>query len=93
MLIDATPADMMGGDLAAAAETAQRAADHAASCSRPIQQIAGVMADWIASARGLLPADQAQLDALRGTVASLPELPASTAATVELSWAACGVIV
>ena len=82
MLIDATPAEAMSGDLAPAAESAQRALEQARSCSSAIQQMAGAVANVVASLRGLLPADQVQIEALRGTVASLPELPATAGATI-----------
>ena len=87
MLIDTTPVDMMSGDLAAAAESAQQALAQASFCSSAIQQIADVVANMIASLRGLLPADQVHIDALRRTLASLPELPATLAVTTEMSWA------
>ena len=86
MLIDATVVDTMSGDLRAAAASGQRALDQASSCSRAIQQMAAVAANMVANYRGLLPADHVHIDAFRRTVASLPELPATAAVTIEILW-------
>jgi DNA-binding CsgD family transcriptional regulator len=87
MLVDATVVDTMSGDLLAAAASAQRALEQASSCSRAIEQMAAVAANMVANYRGLLPADHVHIDAFRRTVASLPQLPATAAVTIEILWA------
>ena len=87
MLIDATVVDIMSGNVPAAAESAHRALEQAKASSRAVQQLARVTSDVIAVFRGLLPADQVNIDALRRTASSLPELPAASAAAIEMWWA------
>jgi DNA-binding CsgD family transcriptional regulator len=90
MLIDATCADTMSGDLVAAAESGRRARDLAltSAVSPAIQLVAAVTHDWVASWRGELPSDEVAIESARMTVNSAPDIPRAAAIAVEMLWAA-----
>jgi DNA-binding CsgD family transcriptional regulator len=89
MLIDATCADTMSGDLNAAAESGRRAREVASDpdCSPAARQLATVTHEWVANRRGELRADQIGMEAAREAVGGAPDLPPTAVIAAELLWA------
>jgi DNA-binding CsgD family transcriptional regulator len=88
MLIDATCADTMSGDLTAAADSGSRALEVAAhaSCSDAVRRLARATCDWVANRRGELPAGDVEIETARTAIASERELPPAATIATELLW-------
>ena len=88
MLIDATIADCMTGELRVAAERARQAREYARECPPAIQQLVDAMAGIIAIDRGELPADKLEIASARMAVASAPHLPPAAEQAIAVLWIA-----